>query len=93
MPVPKRKRSRQRRDKRFANKGLKIGQIGLCVSCDAPILSHQACKECGFYKGRKVLTTKAERGEQRTTFAQGRQKRLEALEAQAQQASASTQQE
>ena len=84
MPVPKRKRSRQRRDKRFANKGLSIGQFGLCSQCDAPQLSHQVCKECGFYKGRKVLTTKAERMVKRNAVAQVRQTRQAAMDAQAQ---------
>ncbi len=77
MPVPKRKRSRQRRDKRFANKGLKVGQIGLCLSCQEPIIAHQVCKVCGFYKGKKVIITKAERAERRTFIAEDRKKRLE----------------
>ncbi len=92
MPVPKRKRSRQRRDKRFANKGLSIGQIGLCTNCDFPLLSHTACKECGFYKGRKVLTTKSERGAKRSVINQTRVAKQEALEAQMQQAATGTQQ-
>ncbi len=84
MPVPKRKRSRQRRDKRFANKGLSIAQVGLCNNCDAPQLSHQVCKDCGFYKGRKVLTTKTERTVKRTAVNEVRQSRQAALDAQAQ---------
>ncbi len=84
MPVPKRKRSRQRRDKRFANKGLSIPQVGLCNNCDAPQLSHQVCKDCGFYKGRKILTTKADRTVKRTGVQEVRQNRQTALDAQAQ---------
>lgn len=61
MPVPKRKRSRARRDSRFANKGLAIQTIASCGQCAAAIMPHQACKECGFYKGRKILATKTER--------------------------------
>lgn len=61
MPVPKRKRSRARRDSRFANKGLKIKQIATCSQCKSAIAPHQLCKECGHYKGVKVLTTKVER--------------------------------
>lgn len=86
MPVPKRKRSRQRRDKRFANKGLSFPQVGLCSNCDAPLLGHQACKECGFYKGRKVLATKTERSDRRAVVNDARQQRAATLEAQAQQA-------
>lgn len=61
MPVPKRKRSRARRDKRFANKGIKATAFQLCSNCNNPLVAHQACAECGFYKGIKVLRTKAER--------------------------------
>jgi large subunit ribosomal protein L32 len=61
MPVPKRKRSRARRDSRFANKGIKVKAIAGCLNCKDPIVPHTACKNCGFYKGVKVLTTKADR--------------------------------
>ena len=61
MPVPKRKRSRPRRDSRFANKGIKVKAITYCPNCTEPSLPHQACMKCGFYKGVKVLSTKIER--------------------------------
>lgn len=61
MPVPKRKRSRARRDSRFANKGLKVKSFTYCSQCQEPTMPHQACKQCGFYKGEKVLNTKVER--------------------------------
>ncbi len=61
MPVPKRKRSRARRDSRFANKGVKIKALATCKNCKAVQMPHQVCKNCGHYKGVKVLVTKAER--------------------------------
>ena len=61
MPVPKRKRSRARRDSRFANKGIKPKTLSECKNCKAAQLPHQVCKSCGHYKGVKVLVTKAER--------------------------------
>lgn len=61
MPVPKRKRSRARRDSRFANKGIKVKAISGCANCQDPITPHTACQKCGFYKGVKVLATKADR--------------------------------
>lgn len=76
MPVPKRKRSRARRDKRKANWGIKPAAIGACANCQAPSSSHQVCSTCGFYKGRKVMTTKLDRA----------LKRKETYKAQAQQA-------
>lgn len=61
MPVPKRKRSRARRDSRFANKGIKAKALTECKNCKASQPPHQVCKSCGHYKGVKVLFTKAER--------------------------------
>lgn len=61
MGVPKRKRSRARRDSRFANKGVKVKAITSCKNCEKPLLTHAACTGCGFYKGIKVMATKAER--------------------------------
>ncbi len=61
MPVPKRKRSRARRDKRFANKGIKPKSFTECANCKEPLATHAACRNCGFYKGRKVLSTKSDR--------------------------------
>jgi len=65
MPVPKRKRSRARRDSRHANKGVQVKSFGKCKNCQAAQLPHQACKECGYYNGAKVLTTKVERAVKR----------------------------
>jgi large subunit ribosomal protein L32 len=74
MPVPKRKRSRARRDSRFANKGLEVKNFSSCSNCKDPVLPHQVCMSCGYYKGRKVMATKIERavkrGEARKTKAQ-----------------------
>ncbi len=66
MPVPKRKRSRARRDKRFANKGMAVQSIAQCRNCQEPIATHQACRKCGYYKGVKVLNTKTDRTLKRT---------------------------
>ncbi|MDR3551163.1 MAG: 50S ribosomal protein L32 [Candidatus Babeliales bacterium] len=75
MPVPKRKRSRARRDSRFANKGVEVKSFGKCKNCEAATLPHQACKECGHYKGIKVLTTKVERTAKRAQANQAKQSR------------------
>ncbi len=61
MPEPKRKRSRARRDKRFANKGIKVKSFGTCDNCQAPNLPHTLCTSCGFYKGAKVMTGKLDK--------------------------------
>lgn len=61
MPVPKRKRSKSRRDKRFANKGLEVKTFTACPQCAAPTMPHQVCATCGFYKGVKIMATKLDR--------------------------------
>lgn len=61
MPVPKRKRSRSRRDSRFANKGMEVKAITECNNCKAPLATHKICVNCGFYKGKKVMDTKIDR--------------------------------
>jgi large subunit ribosomal protein L32 len=61
MPVPKRKRSHARIAKAHANKGYSAKTFASCANCTALLLPHAACKECGYYKGVKVLKTKAER--------------------------------
>jgi len=61
MPVPKMKVSRSRRNKRSANKHIKLNPVSECQTCKAPIAGHQVCQNCGYYKGAKVLRTKYER--------------------------------
>lgn len=82
MPVPKRKVSRARRDKRSANKGLKPKTIAACQTCQAPLMPHQVCKECGYYKGTKILRTKLDR-----MYSRGKAREAKAGRMQAQTAS------
>lgn len=80
MPVPKRKRSKTRRDKRFANKGIKPKQIASCSHCKTAVAPHQVCKECGYYKGTKVLSTKVERAVKRAELQQTKVKKAKEAE-------------
>lgn len=61
MPTPKRKTSKSRRDKRASGKFISPKAVVNCSQCEAPLSPHQACYQCGFYKGKKVITTKLER--------------------------------
>jgi large subunit ribosomal protein L32 len=83
MPVPKRKRSRARRDSRFADKGLTPKAFSACKNCTEPLAPHQVCAACGFYKGAKVMVTKSERSAKRL---QTRSKEAERKQARAAQA-------
>ena len=73
MPVPKRKRSKARRDKRFANKGIQVSAFASCKNCEAPVAPHQVCASCGFYKGVKVIATKSERTVKRIDVRQAKE--------------------
>ena len=81
MPVPKRKRSRQRKMKRRANWGMQVefpsldkalSPLGV-TSC----VSHKTCKEVGVYKMRKIVETKQERMQRREQERKARTARKE----------------
>jgi large subunit ribosomal protein L32 len=82
MPVPKRKRSKARRDSRFADKGLTPKAFSACKNCNEPLAPHQVCAACGFYKGAKVMATKAERTMKRVQTRSEQAKRKQARSAQ-----------
>src|SRR3990170_3928406 len=48
MPCPKRKTSKQRRNKKNASRGLEPHQVSACQTCQAPIASHVVCKDSGY---------------------------------------------
>jgi large subunit ribosomal protein L32 len=75
MPVPKRKTSKARRDKRSANKHIRPQAITVCSHCEHALSPHQACQHCGFYKGKKVLITKLDRALKRGETARSKQAR------------------
>ena len=61
MAVPKGKVSRQIRDKRRSSTWkLTVPNIVKCPECGAFVMPHRACKACGKYNGRQVLTVEAE---------------------------------
>ena len=61
MPCPKRKNSKQRRNKRRANKGLDVQTFTHCPNSGVAVMPHTVCLESGYYKGVKVMITKADR--------------------------------
>ena len=59
MALPKRRHSKARRDKRRSHDALTPVQTIKCDNCGEQKLPHKVCGDCGFYKGKKVLTVKA----------------------------------
>jgi len=59
MAVPKRKTSKARHRKRFANWKVEAVKVVRCRSCGGVHRPHVACPYCGNYKGEKVMEPRA----------------------------------
>lgn len=55
MAVPKRKKSKARRDQRRAHIKVTTSSLSRCSKCQEPKLPHFVCPSCGHYKGREVI--------------------------------------
>ena len=58
MAVPKKKKSKSKRDKRRTHDRVRLPNIATCPECQEPILPHHVCTECGAYRGRSIIKTK-----------------------------------
>ncbi|MBQ4363867.1 MAG: 50S ribosomal protein L32 [Oscillospiraceae bacterium] len=59
MAVPKRKTSKARRDKRrSAVWKLNAPALSRCSHCGELVPPHKVCKNCGYYKGVEVISSK-----------------------------------
>jgi len=56
MAVPKKRTSRQRRDKRRATHTAGQPALRRCPRCHSPRLPHRVCPTCGTYAGREVIS-------------------------------------
>jgi large subunit ribosomal protein L32 len=59
-PLPKRKLSKGRRDRRRSQDALKAKNLVVCSNCGEMRLPHTVCPSCGFYKGREVISIEKE---------------------------------
>ncbi|MCW5878025.1 MAG: 50S ribosomal protein L32 [Anaerolineales bacterium] len=59
-PLPKRKVSKGRRDRRRAHDGLQARNTVACANCGQMRLPHRVCGNCGYYKGREVIKIASE---------------------------------
>ncbi len=58
MAVPKRKTSKQRRDKRRTHLKMKIPSWTTCPNCDELISPHTICAACGYYNSKQIIQIK-----------------------------------
>jgi large subunit ribosomal protein L32 len=58
MPVPKRRRSKSQKRMHHAAWKIETPNLVPCASCQALIIQHRACPDCGMYNGKLVLQIK-----------------------------------
>jgi large subunit ribosomal protein L32 len=59
MAVPKQKQSHSRTNKRRSQHKISPLAHHACPHCHEPKLPHRVCRNCGYYKGREVVTPPA----------------------------------
>ncbi|GAB1473249.1 50S ribosomal protein L32 [Bacteroidota bacterium] len=55
MAHPKHRISKQRRNKRRTHYKAEVPTLGTCSNCNAAVLYHRVCPECGYYRGRLII--------------------------------------
>jgi large subunit ribosomal protein L32 len=55
VPLPKRKLSKGRRDRRRSQDALQTANLVQCSNCGEMRLPHTVCPNCGHYQGKEVL--------------------------------------
>jgi len=60
-PLPKRKTSSGRRDRRRSHDALSAYTSVTCPNCGQVKLSHRVCPNCGQYQGREVISVEKEK--------------------------------
>ncbi len=60
VPLPKRKLSKGRRDRRRAHDALTPTALVQCSNCGEMSLPHTVCPNCGHYAGREVIEKPSE---------------------------------
>ncbi len=55
-PLPKRKISKSRRNRRRAHDSLSLNHLVICESCGEYHVAHRICSKCGSYRGASVMS-------------------------------------
>ncbi len=54
-PLPKRKISKSRRDRRRAHHALTLKHLVECESCGEYHIAHRVCPKCGSYRDEQII--------------------------------------
>jgi large subunit ribosomal protein L32 len=60
VPLPKRKLSKGRRDRRRSQDAIQAPSLVQCSNCGEMRLPHTVCPNCGHYQGREVISVAKE---------------------------------
>ena len=77
MAVPKQRKTKSRRNQRRMHIFLETPKLAICPKCGKPVLPHNVCSVCGYYKGEEVidvmkkLTKKEKKKKQKEIEAKG----------------------
>ncbi len=61
MAVPFRRTSKTRKAKRRTHQNAEKPTTVMCENCGSNLKPHTVCKNCGFYKGKKVIDVKEDK--------------------------------
>ncbi|MEK7658534.1 MAG: 50S ribosomal protein L32 [Patescibacteria group bacterium] len=55
MAVPRHRHTKGKRNKVRMHLYIKPAVLTVCPKCKKPVRPHTICKNCGFYKGKKII--------------------------------------
>jgi len=60
LALPKRKKSKSRRNMRRSHDALSSRPVLVCPRCSEIKMPHKACPSCGYYRGRQAVVIESE---------------------------------
>jgi large subunit ribosomal protein L32 len=61
LPLPPKKMSRSKRDKRRTHQKIAIPALAECPQCHSMKQPHNVCLKCGYYNGREIISSETKK--------------------------------